>query len=149
MDAADGCNLNQRGHVQMKEELVMTNGSTVSKITGTLNQVLDLVEDHIELAHLEYRYEKDESWRRLGIGALVSFCALSAFLFIQIAVILALRKAGLPLYAICLLFAALYAASAVWIHQRFNKRNPAAGEPFQGSREELTRSFQWIHRLLS
>ena len=114
-----------------------------------LNQVVDLIKDHIELAHLECSYEKAQSGRRLGVGALIAFCGLCSFLFIQLAAIIGLLKLGIPLYGVCLGFGALYALVGTWIYRRFGHRDSRAGEPFQGSREELLRSLQWIQQLLS
>jgi len=110
---------------------------------------LNLVEDHVELAHLEYRYESSQTWRKLGFSALAAFCAVTAIAFFQIAMIIGLVKAGVPLYALCLLFGGLYSGGAAWIYMRYGNRDKRVGEPFQGSREELARSFQWIHHLLS
>ena len=128
------------------DALTKTNGQETPAL---LPQILNLIEDHIELAHLEYRYEKTQSWRQLGVGALTAFCALSAFLFIQVAAILGLVRAGVPLYAICLGLGVVYTVCGFIFYRRFGHRDPRAGEPFQGSREELTRSLQWIQHLLS
>ena len=114
-----------------------------------LNHVLELVEDHVELAHLEYRYERDQSWRRLAVGAITAVCVLGSCLFFQIALLLGLMKAGIPLYVLCLFFGVVYAGASALIYRRFGKRDPRLGESFQGTREEFTRSLQWIHRLFS
>ena len=114
-----------------------------------LNHIVNLIEGHLQLAHLEFRYEHDQSRRRFWVLGLVILCGLWAFLFLHIALLIGLAKAGLPLYAICLFLGGVYAGAGALIYRRFGIRETRAGEPFQGSRDELNRSLKWIHQLLS
>jgi hypothetical protein len=116
---------------------------------GLFRSILDLLKDHVELAHLEYRFESGEGRRVLGIWALAALCVLFSLAFLHAALIIGLLKLGVPLYALCLGFAALYAAGGFSLYRRWGKRDPRAGEAFQGTREEAEKSLQWIHQLLS
>jgi len=122
-----------------------TNGGNGGRslVKETLNQI----SDHIELAALEWRYEKDQSLRTVAaIGAAV-FLLFFAFALIQIALIRALMVAGLSLGLACMVLAAVYATSAVVIVMKFGKRDRRAGEPFAGTRREARETFQWIQKL--
>jgi uncharacterized membrane protein YqjE len=114
-----------------------------------VNQFFGLLEDHLELVGLEYRYESDHLRRVLGFGMAAGVFALSAFVFLQIALVQALLAVGLSLSAAVLLLGGLYAAVSLGIYYRYCKRDPRTGVPFQTSLNELDRSIRWIHQHFS
>jgi len=123
----------------------MNNGAHLSTV---VDQAIQLAEDHLRLVRLECLYESAQSKRRLGFFGLAVLCALGAYIYTQIAIISALARAGIPVYISSIAFAFLHAALGLYLYQK-GGRNPAAGEPFEGSHQELKRSLQWIHQLLS
>jgi len=118
-------------------------------VSGTLERVLSLLEDHVELAHLEYRFESDQARREAAFCGAAVLCAFLGFTFLQIALIIGLLRIGIPLYVLCLFFSVFYGCAGVFIYHRYGKRDPRVGEPFQGTREEAGKSLRWIHQLLS
>jgi hypothetical protein len=124
----------------------MNNGSSFSKVTDQLFQIL---EDHVALMSLELRYETEQSSRRLGIFALSALSGIVMYLYFQIALITYLSRHGIPLYVSCLVLGILHAIAGFFIYHRCGRRHSDAGKPFQSSQEELSRSVKWIHQHLT
>jgi len=121
----------------------------LSEAPSLRHEILSLLEDHLELGQLEYRYESAVGRRRLWVLALAVLCLVSAFVFIQIVLTMALRHWGFPLYAACLALAFVWATAGVLIYQKFGQRDPRVPGPFEGTRQELRRSLQWIQKHIS
>jgi len=114
--------------------------------SSVIQRVMGLLEDHIELGTLECRYESSQARRRICAIALGAVFGLTAFVFLQVALIRGLLRTGLPLWVLCLVAAAVYGALSVFIYRRWGRRDPRAGPPFQASGEEFKRSLQWIRQ---
>jgi len=114
-----------------------------------VRRVMGLLEDHIELGTLECRYESGQARRRICAVTFGAVFGLTAFVFLQVALIQGLLRVGLPLWALCLLTAVIYGVLAGFIYHRWGRRDPAAGDPFQASGEEFKRNLQWIRQNLS
>ena len=108
--------------------------------------VSSLLNDHRELAALEWAFEKQEGRRRfLGIG-FGSVLLFSSFLFFQFPLIGWMTGRGWSLEAIGLILGGLYFVSGALIVWIFGRRRSGVGPPFQGSLIELTRSLHWIEK---
>jgi uncharacterized membrane protein YqjE len=108
-----------------------------------------LLKDHLDLALLEWGYEKQEGWRRLlclGVGALFLF---SSFVYLQVAVIGWLLRMGLRWEGIGFLLGAFYFASGISVIWFLGRRQKGLGPAFQGSITELKRSLRWIENHFS
>jgi len=124
----------------------MENGN---KGHGFKSQLFAVLEDHLELAALEWDYEKKQSSRRfsaiLAAGALV----ISAFVLLNIALVRALAAFGGSLGWVCVGLGVLYVLAGVLFYRYGGLRDPRVGEPFQGTRQELNRSLEWIQKHFS
>jgi uncharacterized membrane protein YqjE len=108
--------------------------------------VFGLLEDHLELASLEWEYEKAQGIRRiigLTIGAVAGLCA---FIFLQVAIVTVLIRAGMPVWGAAVLLTGLYGVVAVICFKVFGKRPAKAGEPFQGTKTEIRKNLRWIQQ---
>jgi uncharacterized membrane protein YqjE len=112
-------------------------------------RILDLIEDHLDLAQLEWRYESETGRRRLGGLALAALSAFAALIMIHLMLIDLLHRWGMPLYGIGLLLAVLWSGVAWYAYQRFARRAPDVGTPFQATREELRNTLRWTRQNLS
>jgi hypothetical protein len=117
--------------------------------SSSIQRVMTLLEDHMELGALECRYESSQARRRIRAVIFGAVFGLTAFVFLQVALVQGLLRAGFPLLELCLLAAAVYGTLAVIIYRRWGRRDPRAGPPFQTSGEEFKRSLQWIRQNLS
>lgn len=109
--------------------------------------LLSLFYDHVELAALELEYERQKVWSRLflfGLGSILFFLAL---IFLHISLVGALLKTGMAVETIGLFIGGLYLAAAAAIGLSIRKSMVQDEKPFQGTREELTRSLSWIEKL--
>lgn len=122
---------------------------THKETSSTAQRVIGLLQDHVELGTLECHYESSQTRRRVCAIFLGVVFGLTAFVFVQVAMIQGLLRAGLPLWAFSLLAAAFYGTLAGTIYHRWGRRDPRAGAPFQASGEELKRNLQWIRQNLS
>jgi uncharacterized membrane protein YqjE len=122
------------------------NGESKKSITG---EVLSLLEDHMELASLEWEYEKAQSKRRLGALAGIALLSVSAFAFLQIAIVAGLVALGLTLPIASLVLAGAYLILSAILFSTLGKRDKQAGEPFQGTRQEIRRNIKWIRQIFS
>jgi uncharacterized membrane protein YqjE len=122
------------------------NGESKKSITG---EVLSLLEDHMELASLEWEYEKTQTKRRLGALAVIALLAMSAFAFLQIAIVYGLVALGLTFPLASLVLAGTYLIIAAILCSTMGKRDKRAGEPFQGTRQEIRRNIKWIRQIFS
>ena len=122
------------------------NGQGKKSLVG---EAFELIDDHLELASLEWEYEKAQSLRRLGGLAGVAVMVLSAFALLQVAAVYGLVHFGLSVGFACLALAGVYVAIAVFLFWKFGRRDPRAGEPFQGTRQELHYNLKWIRQFFS
>jgi uncharacterized membrane protein YqjE len=123
--------------------------TTITETPSLGGRMLELLATHLELVQLEFRYERGVGRRRLFITAFAVLCLVSAFVFMQIVLTVTLLKWGLPLFAACLALACFWAAVGVGMYLLYGQRNARAHEPFAGTREELSRSLQWIQKHIS
>jgi len=107
---------------------------------------LGLLNDHLELASLEWGYEKQEGWRRLLGFCVGAILLLSSFAYLQMALIGWLLRMGLKWEGIGLILGPAYLVSGILVILLFGKRQKGLGAPFQGSRSELQRSIKWIEK---
>ncbi len=122
------------------------NGHSTEPKRTVASDVIGLIEDHIELASLEWEYEKAQGVRRvvgLAVGAIAALCA---FAFLQIAIVSALIRAGLPVWGAALALTVVYGGVAAGCFTKFCKRSNKAGEPFQGTRAEIRKNLRWIQQ---
>jgi hypothetical protein len=114
-----------------------------------LGHLAGVLEDHVNLAALEGRYEADLFMRRIFVLAAVVILCMAAFLLAQVAVIYGLSALGMPIWGASLLLGSVYALMGAMVFWRFGRRNPHAGAPFSGTRRELVHTLQWIQKLFS
>lgn len=116
---------------------------------STVGEMLSLLEDQMDLAALEWDFEKKHNVRRFGAiaGAVVLF--LSAFVVLQAAAILGLVALGLGPGWACLALAGLELLVGGLLLSAMGKRDPKVGEPFKGTRQEFRKNIQWIRQILS
>jgi hypothetical protein len=114
-----------------------------------IGRLLDLIQDHAQLAGLEWHFERNQTVQKMGRLAGAVFCAVMGWLFLQLLSILFLIHLGVPLYGICLIFMGIYFSASYGLFKKYSYRSPAWGVPFQGSREELSRSLHWIRQHFS
>jgi len=119
------------------------------KSSSTIQQILELLDDYIELGTLECRYEGSQARRRIYFVVLGAVLGLTAFVLVQVAAVHGLLQRDLPLRAICLLAATGYGILSVCICRWRGRRDPSAGKPFQASSEEFRCNLQWIRQNLS
>ena len=122
---------------------------TLSEAPALRRDILGLLEDHLDLGHLEWQYESEVGRRRLLVLALAALCLVSAFTFVQILLTLTLLHWGLSLYGACLFLATFWASVGVFMYRTYGRRDPRVPEPFEGTRQELRRSLQWIQKHIS
>jgi len=125
---------------------VSENGDPKKSAAG---EVFSLLEDQIELASLEWTYEKKQSVRRIGALAAAALLVLTAFVMLQVTIVVGLVRVGLPVAGACLALAAVYAVVAGLLTWISGRRDPGAGVPFQGTRQELRHNLRWIRQLFS
>ena len=123
--------------------------NTLSEAPSLGRRILELLENHLELVQLECRYESGVGRRRLYSMAFAVLCLVSAFVFIQVVLTVVLLYWGFPLYATCLTLALFWAVVGVLIYQKYGQRDPLVREPFEGTRQELRTSLQWIQKNIS
>ena len=115
-------------------------------LIGRLPRVL---EDHFELLQLECRYESEEGKKRFLMLTLTGLCLVGCMAFLHMALMYALWRSGIPVYAICLGLAVFWGGVGTLIFYRFGRRNPRVGDPFDASRSEIKKSLQWMQKHLS
>ncbi len=125
----------------------MIEGSQESK--GRIQQILEVLTDHAELASLELRFEAKQASRRLAVLAAVALLISMVVVLLHVALILGLVALGLhPAFA-CLVVAAADAGGAYAMAVNLGRRDPRAGSPFEQTRQELPESVEWIRKLFS
>ena len=122
------------------------NGKQPKSLPG---QFFALLEDQIDLASLEWQFEKKQSLKRLGALALALFLALAAFVLLQVAIVAGIVATGHSIWLSALILAGVYLVLAVALLWKFSRRDPRAGSPFQGTRQELRKNLKWIQQILS
>ena len=120
---------------------------TSEKGPSTGRVLLELAKDHLQLASLEWEFERRKWWRRLLVRGGGATILASAYLFFHLALVVALHDYGLTWVTIGVSVGFVYALVGSALFWGLGRREPAAGEPFEGSREELRRSYHWIERL--
>ena len=119
------------------------------KTRSFLSHLITILQDHLELAELEWKYERGQVQRRIAAWAIAALLILVAVVLLQIALISALMSQGLSLGVVCLTLTVVYGVIAGGIAFLFGRRDPKAGDPFQGTKQELLRNLQWIQKLFS
>jgi uncharacterized membrane protein YqjE len=125
---------------------VAQNGQPKKSIVG---EVLEMVEDQMELASLEWEYVKSRSARRIIALATAGLLSLSAFVFLQVALVQGLIALHLTLAQASLIVAGVYVAVAGALFAIFGRRDKRTGEPFQATREQIHKNLRWIRQLFS
>jgi hypothetical protein len=125
-----------------------TDGKASNK-PSLLKQLGQLLKTHIELGLLESRFEAEQRARRAAVLAVAAFLGLTAYVFLQVLIVQGLMAAGLSAALACLVLFGLYALTAAVLVLAVGKRQPQAGQPFQGSRDEFQRSREWIRARFS
>ena len=112
-------------------------------------QFFALLDDQIDLASLEWQFEKSHSLKRIGALILAVFLAFAAFVFIQVAIIAGIAATGRSIWLSALILGGIYLLMAILLLWKFSRRDPKAGSPFQGSRQELRKNLKWIQQIFS
>ncbi len=116
---------------------------------SVIGELIGVLQDHWDLFLLELGFESRQAARRLwAIVVAVAFLGL-ALALLQVALLSALRAAGLSLTAACLWMGGGYAVLGLLILAIWGRRDRRAGGPFDGTRREVGRSLQWIRKLFS
>jgi uncharacterized membrane protein YqjE len=123
--------------------------TTLSEAPSLRQRILGLLDDHLELAQLECRYESEAGRRRLIALAFVALCLVSAFVFMQIVLTRTLLHRGWSLSGACLALALFWSAAGLGIYLKAGRRDPRVPEAFEGTRQELRRSLQWMQKHIS
>jgi len=108
-----------------------------------------LVEDHLELAKLEFRYEAAADKRRLRAVAGSWASGFLALLSIQAALMAALWRVGVALYWSGAGFGLMWSLVTIGVYRYGGIRDPKVGAPFEGTRAELRKSWKWIRQNIS
>jgi uncharacterized membrane protein YqjE len=122
------------------------NGESKRSLTG---EVLSLLEDHMELASLEWQYEKARSKRCLAALAGAALLIVTGFAFLQVAIVQGLVSLGLSLPIACVVLASVYGIAAGILISTMGRRDPRVGEPFQGTQQEIKRNLRWIRQIFA
>jgi uncharacterized membrane protein YqjE len=125
---------------------VSENGSGKKSIVG---EVLELLDDQLELASLEWQYEKTNSLKRILAIVSGAMFAVSAFALLLVAAVLGLTGLGLSLIQSCLVLAVILGGFSAVLILRFSRRDPKVGAPFQGTRQEARKNLKWMRQLFS
>jgi uncharacterized membrane protein YqjE len=130
--------------------MMSSNGGKTREDMSLTGQILGLVEDHAELASLEWRYEKAALRKALVFRGIAAILFLTAYALLQVALvrwlIMASKVSPAWVYAGV---GFIYTIIGMILFFRFGKRDPAVDEPFQGTRQELRKNLQWIQRHFS
>ncbi len=118
------------------------------KSGGPITQLFGLAEDHVQLALLEASYERQGLKRAFGYLILMACTLLSAVALLHVAVLAGFIALGLKVWQAALGLAVVegIVCLAAWL---LFKRRAWRSDMFQGTREELQRTFQWIHQHLN
>jgi len=112
-------------------------------------QFFALLEDQLDLASLEWQFEKKQSLKRVGALALALFLALAAFVLVQVAIVAGIAATGRSIWLSALILGGVYLLLAILLLWKFSRRDPKVGSPFQGSRQELRKNLKWIQQIFS
>jgi uncharacterized membrane protein YqjE len=112
-------------------------------------QFFALLEDQIDLASLEWQFEKSHSLKRIGALVFAVFLAFAAFVFIQVAIIAGIVATGRSIWLSALILAGVYLIIAILLLWKFGRRDPKAGSPFHGTRQEFRKNLKWIQQIFS
>jgi hypothetical protein len=112
-------------------------------------EILHVFRGHVDLAGLEARYEAGQAMRRLLAFGAAALLGIAAFVYLQLAIVAGLVALGLKLVYASLILAAVYGAGAYVILRFLARRDPNAGQPFEGTRREMEDTLEWIQKLFS
>jgi hypothetical protein len=112
-----------------------------------MRNFLSLLDDHVELFGLEAQFEFQ--WLAIRVAAffIAGLLALAAFVLVQGILVYLLIMAGLKVIWALLSVAAFNCLVAFIVIRTMGVRPASAGQPFQGTREQARKSFQWIQNL--
>jgi Putative Actinobacterial Holin-X, holin superfamily III len=118
--------------------------SETTPMSGKL--LFSLLRDHLELVSLEWQYERQRAWRRFLIKGSGAIFLATSYIFIHVALIGALLRWGMSVGMIGLCLSLFYFVLGSLMLGFFKKHDAEAEKPFQGTREEVKRSFNWIEK---
>ncbi len=119
------------------------------KTRSPWSDVAAQLSDHVDLASLELRYESESLGKSFFALAVAFVFGLAGFIVLQVALIGALRLAGISMGLASLLLSVLYFALAFGVYMKFGRRDPRVGAPFLGTQRELHKTLKWIQNVLS
>lgn len=110
------------------------------------SRLIDLVDEHLALLSLESRFEADQAAKRLTVLIGAAACVLLSLIGLQVGMILALARAGFSMDLLCAGLGVLWGIGGYLLYRYGALRDPRIGGPFEGSRQEFSRSLQWIRK---
>jgi uncharacterized membrane protein YqjE len=116
---------------------------------SAIGEFVSLLEDQMDLAALEWDYEKKHNLRRLAAVVVAAVLGFVAFILIQVAIVMGIASAGIPAGWACVIVAGAYVVIGAMLLVKFARRDPRVGAPFQGTRSELRKNLRWIAELFS
>ncbi len=116
---------------------------------SVIGEFIGLLEDQMDLASLEWQYEKELNVRRLGALIAAAVLGFAAFIILQFALVMGIAALGVPVGWACVILAGVYILIAGLLLFKFARRDPRMGEPFQGTRQEIRKNLRWIEQLFS
>jgi uncharacterized membrane protein YqjE len=116
---------------------------------SAIGEFIALLEDQMDLASLEWEYEKNLNFKRIGAVIAAVFLGFAAFMFIQVAIVMGIAALGVPVGWACVILAAVYVLVAGLLLRNFAQRDPRVGAPFQGTRQEFRKNLRWISQIFS
>ncbi len=120
------------------------NSSETTQTNGKL--LWGLAKDHLELASLEWNFEKQKGWRRFLVGGAGAILLVSSYIFFHVALCAALIKTGMTWINVGFYLGTVYLLVGAGILWFCTRREPEVGIPMKGSREEIKRSLNWIEK---
>jgi uncharacterized membrane protein YqjE len=121
----------------------MNMGKTAEPVRRVL---FGLAKDHLELAKLEWAFEREQWWRRFiarGVGAVFY---LTGYVFSQIALMGWLIRRGMSIVGAGFMLGGLYLLLGLVVAKFCNDRDSIDGGPMRATRNEIARSFNWIEK---
>lgn len=94
-------------------------------------------------------YEASLAGRRLILGAVALILGMTAFILLQVTIVMGLSQLGVSVPVSALILSGVYGAVAFGLLRRFGRRHPEAGPPFEATQRELEESYRWIQKILS
>ncbi len=129
--------------VEKSEESRRLNGPAVPSNGKPMS---GLLQDHLDLAALEWVFEIQEGRRRflsLGLGAVLLF---TSFIYLQFPLVGWLITRGWSWERVGSVMGGIYFVSGALVVWFLGRRRKGVGPPFHVSLIELTRSLHWIEK---